>query len=254
MDLPSVGLGTMRINDPEPILTALAAGYRHIDTAQIYDNQDVVGDALDKTKVSLDSVTIATKLWVDALAAERVESAARESADLLGVDTLDLLYVHRPRGRYDRTTTLAAFDRIVNKGLVDDVGVSNFELEELNQAVDTLETPLSAHQTELHPLYYKPELLEHARKYGYTVVGYSPLAGGRVNEIDVITDIADTHETTPEAVAIAWAVNKDPVVTIPKASSERHIYANLDAAELNLTTAQIDAIDSIEREKELYPE
>ena len=67
----------------------------------------------------------------------------------------------------------------------------------------------------------------------------------------MITDIADTHETSPEAVAIAWAVNKDPVVTIPKASSERHIYANLDAAELNLTTAQIDAIDSIEREQEL---
>lgn len=254
MDLPPIGLGTMGINNTKPIVAALAAGYRHIDTAQVYDNQGVVGDALDKSGMSLDSVTIATKLWIDELAADSVNPAVNECTDLLGVDTLDLLYVHRPRGDYDPETTLAEFDQLVDTGVVDNVGVSNFELEELDRAIDALETPLSAHQTELHPLYYKPELLEHARRYGYTVVAYSPLAGGRVNEIEVITDIADTHGTTPEAVAIAWIVAKEPVVTIPKASDERHIRANLVAADLELTTAEVDAINSIEREEELYPE
>lgn len=254
MSLPPVGLGTMGIDDPEQIATALAAGYRHIDTAQIYENQSIVGDGIAKSDVSRDRVTIATKLWVDALSAENVAPAAHNCTDLLSVNALDILYIHRPRGDYNPTTTLPEFDELVNEGVIHKVGVSNFELEELNQAIDFLETPLSVHQTELHPLFYRPKLLRHARTHGYTIVAYSPLAGGRVREIDTIVEIADAHGTTPEAVTIAWVVAKEPVVTIPKASSERHIRANLAAPDLSLTTEEIDAIDSIEREKELYPE
>jgi 2,5-diketo-D-gluconate reductase B len=253
MNLPPVGLGTMGINNTKPIQIALAAGYRHIDTAQVYDNQRIVGDALQKSDVPRDSITIATKLWTDDLAATKVKSAANTCRELLRVDTIDLLYVHRPRGEYAPETTLAEFDNLVNTGIVSNVGVSNFDIKELDRAIDALETPLSAHQTELHPLYYDPELLEHARQNGYAVVAYSPLAGGRVNEIEVITKIADEHETTPEAVAIAWSVAKDPVVIIPKASDERHIRANLVAAELQLTSAEVEAINSIEIENKLYP-
>ena len=254
MNFPPVGLGTMGIDDPEPITTALSVGYRHLDTARIYDNESVVGEGLAASDVSREDVTVATKLWVDSLGDDDIEPTARESADLLGVETLDLLYVHRPRDTYDPEATLPALDRLVDEGLVESVGVSNFEIDDLDRALDVLDAPLSAHQTELHPLFYRPELLDHARRHGYTIVAYSPLAGGRVREIDAVVAVAEAHETTPEAVAIAWATAKGPVVTIPKASSERHLRANLAAADLELDPDEIATIDAVERETELFPE
>ncbi|RLM67180.1 aldo/keto reductase [Halorubrum sp. Atlit-26R] len=269
MDLPPVGLGTMGIDDPDAVATALSLGYRHLDTARIYDNEAVVGeglaaglagdsgvdDAVDAASdLDREDVTVATKLWIDDLAADAVAPAARESADRLGVDAIDLLYVHRPRGDYDPEATLPALDRLVDDGLVRNVGVSNFEFPDLDRAVDVLDAPLAAHQTELHPLFYKPKLLDHAREHGYPVVAYSPLAGGRVRELDAVAEVADAHGTTPEAVAIAWAAGKEPVVTIPKASSEAHLRANLAAADLELTESEVAAIDAVEREAELFPE
>jgi 2,5-diketo-D-gluconate reductase B len=254
MHLPPVGLGTMGIDDPEAVATALSVGYRHIDTARIYGNEGVVGDGLAASDADRDAVTVATKLWVDDLGADDVGPTARESADLLGVETLDLLYVHRPRGAYDPEETLPALDRLVDEGVVREVGVSNFETDDLDRVLDALDAPLAAHQTELHPLFHRPKLVEHAREHGYTVVAYSPLAGGRVSEIDAVVEVAEAHDATPEAVAIAWATAKDPVVTIPKASSERHLRANLAAADLDLTPEEIFAIDAVEREEELFPE
>ncbi|WP_280587970.1 aldo/keto reductase [Halorubrum sp. Boch-26] len=272
MDLPPVGLGTMGIGDPETVATALSVGYRHLDTARIYDNEAVVGEGLaaglaasDATRdgvagdgasdgLTREDVTVATKLWIDDLAPDAVGPAARESADRLGVETLDLLYVHRPRGDYEPEATLPALDRLVEEGVIRNAGVSNFELDHLDRATEVLDAPLAAHQTELHPLLYQPELLEHAREHGYAVVAYSPLAGDRVREVDAVVEVAEARDATPESVAIAWATAKDPVVTIPKASSEDHLRANFAAAELELTSAEIAAIDAVERETELFPE
>jgi len=254
----------MGIDDPDAVATALALGYRHFDTARIYDNEAVVGEGLaaglagDAARapesLDRDDVTVATKLWIDDLAPGAVAPAARESADRLGVDALDLLYVHRPRGDYDPAATLPALDRLVDEGLVRNVGVSNFELADLDRAVDALGRPPAAHQTEIHPLFYNPELLDHARDHGYPVVAYSPLAGGRVREVDAVVEVAEARGTTPEAVAIAWATAKEPVVAIPKASSEEHLRANLVAADLELTDEEVAAIDAVEREEELFPE
>ncbi len=244
----------MGIDDPDTIATALSLGYRHLDTARIYGNEAVVGDGLAASDADREAVTLATKLWIDDLGAADVGPTARESADLLGVETIDLLYVHRPRGAYDPAETLPALDRLVDDGLVEGVGVSNFEPDQLDRAIDVLDAPLAAHQTELHPLFYRPKLLDHAREHGYTVVAYAPLAGGRVSEIDPVVDVAEAHDATPEAVAIAWATAKEPVVAIPKASSEGHLRANLAAADLDLTPEETAAIDAVDREEELFPE
>lgn len=254
MDLPPVGLGTMGIDDPETVATAIDIGYRHLDTAQIYDNEQVVGDGIAATDAPRTDLTVATKLWVDSLADDDVRPGTEASLDRLGLDTVDLLYVHRPRGDYDPETTLPALDDLVADGLVRNVGLSNFEPDQLARARDVLDAPIAAHQVEFHPYYGDRELLADAQEHDYPLVAYSPLIGGDAFDDPVLVDVAEAHGTSPGAVSIAWVLAHDNVVTIPKASSREHLRANLAARELDLSPSEIDRIDGIERERELYPE
>ncbi|WP_253738689.1 aldo/keto reductase [Halohasta salina] len=254
MDLPPIGLGTMGIERASTITTALDVGYRHLDTAQIYDNEAVVGDGLAASDVDRESVTVATKVWADSLRADAVHRTTAESCDRLGVDHLDLLYVHRPIESYDPSETLVAFADLHAEGTIGAVGLSNFTVDQLNEARAELSVPVAAHQVEFHPLFWSTDLLADAQEHDYQLVAYSPLAGGQVREIDTIVDIAADHDTTPEAVSIAWVLSKPNVVTIPKASSRRHLEANLDAQQVHLTDAECRRIDEIDRTLELYPE
>lgn len=252
--LPPVGLGTMGIDEPAVVETALDAGYRHLDTAQIYDNETVVGAGLANSDVPRAEVTLATKLWVDSLAPEAVEPGTRASLERLGVDGVDLLYVHRPRGDYDPVETMAALDAVHEAGLTDAVAVSNFTPEQYERAQANCGAPIVANQVEFHPLFQQHDLVAHAREHGYTVVAYSPLAAGKVFDIPAVKAVAQKRDTTPAAVAIAWLCQYDNVVTIPKASSRAHLSANLAAADLSLTAADVARIEGIDREEELFPE
>ncbi|MBX0302310.1 aldo/keto reductase [Haloarcula salinisoli] len=251
MDLPPVGLGTMGVDDPSVVAAALDVGYTHIDTAQIYDNEAVVGDGL--AGGDLEDCVVATKLWTDSLAADAVRAGTERSLDRLGLDAVDLLYVHRPRGDYDPATTLPALERVRATGLTDGIGLSNFTLDQVRTA-DEYVDDIAAHQVEFHPFFRDEALLGHAQREDYPLVAYSPLAGGLVFEDPTIQAIAQRHETTPAAVAIAWATSYDNVVTIPKASSRAHLEANLEATRLELAAGDIDAIEAIDREEELFPE
>jgi 2,5-diketo-D-gluconate reductase B len=253
--LPHVGLGTMGIDDPTTVETALDVGYRHLDTAQVYGNEAVVGEGLAASPVDRDQVVVATKLWTDGLAPDAVAGSARESRDRLGVDAIDLLYVHRPRGGYDPAGTLPAMAQLVDDGVVRHLGVSNFTLDRLATAREQLGgVPIAAHQTEYHPLFQRPGLVADAREHGYTVVAYSPLAGGRVFDLPELTRIAEKHGTSQAAVSIAWLAGMEGVVTVPKASSRAHLEGNLAAGELELDDEDVAAIEGIEREEELFPE
>ncbi len=256
-DLSPIGLGTMGLQGSDgvdSVATALELGYRHLDTAQIYDNEAVVGDGIAESDVSRDDVTLATKVWADKLGYDDVLDSTNESLDRLGVDSVDLLYVHRPIQDYDPERTLAAFDELVDEGAVRHVGVSNFTVGELDEARDCLDAPLFAHQTEYHPLFQRPELVEYARTHDHTLVAYSPLAGGKVFDLPELTEIAEKHETTEAAVSVAWLCSMENVVVIPKASSRAHLEANLAARDLELDEEDVAAIESIDREEELFPE
>jgi 2,5-diketo-D-gluconate reductase B len=241
----------------DTVATALDLGYRHLDTAQIYGNEAVVGAglarAVDRGVVDRDEVLVATKVWVDNLAPDRFRASVETSREELGVDTIDLLYLHRPRGPYDPATTWPLFDDCVDDGLVRGVGVSNFGLEQLATARRHLDAPVVAHQTEYHPLFRRPALLRDARDHGYAAVAYSPLAGGRVFDLDPVVAVAAKHDVSPAAVSIAWLRAKGLAV-VPKASSREHLRANLAAADLALDEDDVARIDAIDREEELYPE
>ncbi|WP_224449117.1 aldo/keto reductase [Haloprofundus salilacus] len=255
--LPPIGLGTMGLDSEsgvESVRTALDVGYRHLDTAQIYDNEDVVGKGLAESDVPREDVVVATKVWADKLGYDDVLSSTTGSLQRLGVDYADLLYVHRPIDAYDPERTLAAFDELRDAGRIRHVGVSNFTLSELDEALDLLDTPLFAHQTELHPLFYSPKLVSHAQENDYYLVAYSPLAAGKVFEVSELSEVAEKHNTDEAAVSIAWLAGKENVVTIPKASGEEHMRANLAAVDLDLDDEDVAKIKSIEREEELFPE
>ncbi|WP_254273623.1 aldo/keto reductase [Haloarcula marina] len=253
MDLPAVGLGTMGVADSAAIETAIEAGYRHLDTAQIYENERVVGDGIAAADTDREALTVATKLWIDRLAADDVRPGTEASLDRLGLDSVDLLYVHRPRGGYDAETTLPALEAVRDDGLTDAVGLSNFEPAQLDAAREYLDD-IAAHQVEFHPYFWREALLADAQRHGYPLVAYSPLAGGQVFDDPTIRAVAEKHDTTAAAVSIAWVLSHDNVITIPKASSRAHLEANLAAAALELDAEDIERIDGIEREEELFPE
>jgi len=154
--MPMLGLGTWQNDDPEQcaqsVRTALETGYRHIDTAQAYGNEEAVGDGIAAADVDREDVFLATKLWHSNLAYDDVLETARDSLDRLGVDSLDLLYVHWPSGTYDPEETLSALSELYDECLIENVGVSNFLPSDLEVAVDVCDAPIFANQVELHPL------------------------------------------------------------------------------------------------------
>jgi len=244
----------MGIEDPDTIATAIDVGYRHLDTAQIYENEDVVGDGVERADVDRKDLFVATKVWVDKLEPAAVERSTKASLDRLDMDSVDLLYVHRPRGDYDPQTTLPAFEALQDEGTIDHVGVSNFTVPQLETAREHLDVPIFANQVEYHPLYQPTDALEDAQTHEYYLVAYSPLANGRAGDIEEVVEVAEKHDVTPEAVCLAWLTAKDNLVTIPKASSERHLRANREAAALQLDPEDHALIDGIDREDEIFPD
>ena len=254
-ELPAIGLGTWQNTDPDTcansVRTALEAGYRHIDTAQYYGNEEAVGEGIAAADVSREDVFVGTKVHAEkfGLARDEVIEGTEVSLDRLGLDYVDALYVHWPVGNYDPEETMAGFDEVVDRGLVEHACVSNFSVALVEEAREHLDAPLYANQVEMHPLLQQDELLAHAQENDYYLIAYSPLARGNVFEIDVIGDIAEKHGVSEAQVSLAWLLSKDNVRVIPKASSEDHIRDNLAARDLELDPEDVEAIDAIDREE-----
>jgi 2,5-diketo-D-gluconate reductase B len=253
MHLPEIGLGTWQNTDSETcaesVRTALDVGYRHIDTAQYYGNEEAVGEGIETADVPRDEVFVGSKVHADkfGLAHDQVIEGLEVTLDRLGLDSLDLLYVHWPVGNYEAAETMPAFDELVDRGLIDRVGVCNFSTELLDEAMDHLNAPLFAHQVETHPLLPQDELVDHAQRHEYHHVAYSPLARGDVFDIPEVVEVAEKHDVSPSQVSLAWLLSKEAVSVIPKATSEEHIRDNFDALDLELSEADVERIRAIDR-------
>ena len=248
--MPMLGLGTWQNDDPdacvEAVATALDAGYRHIDTAQAYGNEEHVGRGIERADVPREDVFLATKVWIDHLSYDDVLASTEESLRKLGVDAVDLLSVHGPAREDDPEGTLRAFDEVVDAGKADRIGVSNFLPEQVDEAIDRTDAPIFANQVELHPLLPQEELRAHCADHGVEVVAYSPLARGAVFEVPELTEIAAKHGVSEAQVSLAWLREKD-VTAIPKATSGAHIRDNLASLDLDLDSEDVATIDAIDR-------
>ncbi|MFB6183109.1 MAG: aldo/keto reductase [Haloarculaceae archaeon] len=255
--MPMLGIGTWQNTDPQQcadsVATALETGYRHVDTAQAYGNEAAVGEGLARAAVDREDVFLATKVWIDNLAHDDVLRTARESLDNLGVDYVDLLYVHWPSRTYDPEDTLPAFDELHDDGAIRNVGVSNFPPEAVERAREVLDAPVFANQVEMHPLLQQAELRAFAAETDLNLVAYSPLARGAVFEVDVLSDVAEAHGVSEAQVSLAWLRRKG-VTAIPKATSTAHIRDNFESLQVTLSDEEVERIDAIDRtDRQVHP-
>jgi len=200
--IPTLGIGTWQNEDhdqcAESVRTALDHGYRHVDTAQAYRNEEAVGRGIAEADVDREDVFLATKVWTSNLAHDDVLETTEESLDRLRTDYLDLLYVHWPANEYDPEETLSAFAELRDEGAIERIGVSNFEPRHLDEARDVLGELPFANQVEFHPLLPQEVLVRGVRlevllgeqRVELELVAYSPLARGEVFDIPEIQDVA----------------------------------------------------------------
>lgn len=255
MSVPRLGLGTWQLTGEEGVEAmkrALELGYRHIDTAQLYENEALVATALEESEVSRENVFIATKInhiEIPAATRDEVFEATHESLERLGLDTIDLLYVHWPAGNYDPAVTLPAFEELRERGLIDHIGLSNFTPALLEDALEHLDAPLTAHQVEMHPLFQQETLHEYARRDGHSLVAYSPLSNGEVFDVPVLREIAEKYGVSVAQISLSWLLHKEQIAAVPKASSEAHLRENLRSTTFELDDEDVERIDSLDREE-----
>ena len=251
--MPALGFGTWQLRGDDArdgVEDALALGYRHIDTAQIYGNEAEVGAGLAASGVPRGDVFLTTKVWRDQLAPAALAPSVDESLRKLGTDYVDLLLIHWPSADVPLAETLSALANVRQAGKARLVGVSNFPSGMLRQALE-VDPEIATDQVEYHPFLGQDRLLDTVRPLGLTLTAYSPLAQGDVLRDDTIREIADAHDAGPAQVALAWLLGQDRVVAIPKASSAKHRASNLAAADLALTDEERARLDALPKDRRL---
>ncbi|WP_336345469.1 aldo/keto reductase [Halalkalicoccus ordinarius] len=255
--MPMLGLGTWENEDEEEcaesVRTALEMGYRHIDTAQAYGNEESVGEGIARADVPREDVFLATKVWIENLAYDDVLESTRESLEKLGTDYVDLLYVHWPAGEYDPVETFDALSELVSEGAVEHIGVSNFEPEQLDEAREKSDEPIFANQIECHPMLQQETLRAYGEEHDVNIVAYSPLARGSVFDASELGSIAEKHGVSEAQVSLAWLREKG-ITAIPKATGEEHVRDNWESLSLSLDAEDVETIDGLGRgQREVDP-
>ena len=228
--IPKLGFGTSMLKGAEAvsaIQTALEAGLRHIDTAQIYFNEEAVGTAIKESSISRENIFLTTKIWKDSLTAERVRKTFHESLNQLQTDYVDLLLVHWPNPEVPLEETLGAFEDLKAENKIHHIGVSNFTCDLLKKAKEIC-PDLVTNQVEYHPLLFQKPLLDLVDKQGIFLTAYSPLMRGKVFKIQQIINMADRYKKSSGQIVLRWLIEQKDVVVIFKAGDKKHIEENID--------------------------
>lgn len=250
--VPALGFGTFQLSGDDcerGVAHALDIGYRHVDTAQMYGNEDRVGAALAASGVDRGDIFLTTKLDNDAHAPDDVRSTATDSLRRLQTEYVDLFLIHWPVGDTPLEATLDAMLALRDEGKVRNVGVSNFTPEQIDRV--TGYAPIFANQVEYHPFLGQDDLLAQARKHDHLLTAYSPLARGEVFDDETLTAIAEAHGADPAQVALAWLIAQDHVAAIPKATSPEHITSNFAALDIELSQDEMERVTGLERGQRL---
>jgi 2,5-diketo-D-gluconate reductase B len=246
--VPSLGLGTWRLSGQEcarAVERALALGYRHFDTAQMYANEGEVGRGIRNSGVDREEVFLVTKVRTSRFSHDDVIRSTHESLKKLRTEYVDLLLMHWPNPSVPLEETLGAMTELQEEGSVRQVGVSNFPPSMVEEA--TQYANIFCNQVEYHPYRAQGELLEQAKEMDYLLTAYSPVAKGRVSNDAALKEIGQAHGKTPTQVALRWLIQQEKVVAIPKAASEDHLRSNFDILDFELSDEEMERVSALRR-------
>lgn len=235
--VPALGVGTSPMKNKEckqAVTTALDVGYRHIDTAQMYNNEDAVGAAIASSDVDREEVFVTTKLLQENLQYDDVLTTFQDCLSRLTMEYVDLLLIHSPNPDVPIDETISAMNQLQENGTVRHIGVSNFSVTQLQDAIDASDTPILTNQVKYHPFTEQSDLLAFCIDNDIMLTAYSPLAKGRVPTDETLAAIGNQYGKSAAQVALRWLVQQKNVSAIPKASSRDHLRENLDIFDFSL--------------------
>ena len=248
--IPALGLGTFRLEGDacvEAVRTAIAAGYRHIDTAKMYANEKEVGAGIAACGVPRDDLFVTTKVWWEDIAPGDLERSAEASLKRLGLSVVDLLLIHWPNKAVPVADCIGALCEAKRRGLARHIGISNFPSAMVREAVRLASEPIVANQVEYHPRLTQSAVLAATREAGMALTSYCPLGRGEILADPTVASIATAHGRTPAQIVLRWHVQQPGVVAIPKSGNAERIAQNLDVFDFALADEEMLAISGLAR-------
>jgi len=247
--IPLIGLGTWDLRGrvcARIIEQALRLGYRHIDTAEMYDNEREVGEGLRSSGIKRDEVFVTTKIWPAHFAPRELERSAKDSLMRLRLSEVDLLLLHWPNPRIPLSETLGALCKVKQAGLARHIGVSNFTVTLIDEAVVLASEPLVCNQIELHPFLDQTKVVSACRAHSVAVVAYSPIARGNAKNDAVLARIGQAHGKTAAQVCLRW-LTQQRIAVIPRTSRVERLLENFSIFDFDLAPAEMAEIGALAR-------
>ncbi|MCK0207999.1 aldo/keto reductase [Starkeya koreensis] len=247
--IPALGYGTFRLPGPDTLRMVphvLKLGFRHIDTAQIYGNEAEVGEGIARSGVKRADIFLTTKVWVDKYGRDALIASVDESLSKLKTDYVDLLLLHWPAGQ-PLPEPVAALNEVVKAGKVRHIGVSNFNVAQMKEAIALSEAPLVTNQVEYHPYLDQSPVIGAARAAGLSVTAYYAMADGKVFTDPVLKDIAAAHGKSVAQTVLRWVIQQDGLVALSKTAGEERAAENLAIFDFELSPQEMAAIHGLAR-------
>ena len=248
ISLPKLGLGTFRVQGDScraAVESALSLGYRHIDTAEMYANEEAIGAALAASGVARNDLHITTKVWHENLVPDAIRKALDSSMKKLKVDQVDLYLVHWPSKKMNLPAIFETLMKLKEEGRTRAIGVANFTTALLRTVVEEIGAPIACDQVEYHAMLDQTPLRKYLAAKSIPLVAYCPLAQGRVASDETLARIGKKHNASAAQVALKWLLEQDGVAAIPKASRAESQQANLDALKVTLDDGDRKAIAAL---------
>ncbi len=250
--LPLVGFGTYKATEEEGIksvVDALNKGYRLIDSAAFYGNEEAVGKGIKESGVARKEIILTTKVWRESLGYENTKNAVADSLKKLQLDYIDLFLIHWPANARNynnwqkvNADTWKALEELQSEGILKSIGVSNFWSEHLEALFQTANVKPAVNQIEFHPGYWQPEVTAFCQDHTITVEAWSPLARGKVFQSELLNGIAKKYNKSVSQICLRWIIQHG-VIPIPKSTTLKRIEENIDLFDFELTDAEVKQID-----------
>lgn len=246
--IPALGLGTYRMTGnagQTAIETAIEIGYRHIDTAQLYNNEREVGEAIEASSIPREEFFVVTKINRNNLQYDDLIASAYTSYEELGNSKIDLLLLHAPSTTVPIAESIRGLNTLQDEELVEYIGVSNYSVDQLAAAQSVSSTPILTNQVEYHPFIDQQELLTYCQSNDIMLTAYTPFANGKVHQDTALTKLAQRYDKTPAQITLRWLTQQSLVSAIPKSSQEKHLQENIDIFDFELSSEDIQTISEL---------